>query len=102
MHTVDLADERWVNAVAEHAANVLGNHAHGVATDRQGEGFLRERSQGSQYWAVTANRGYAERFAPPPCHRVDRKNTHDPGPHALLAHARQGRVVGHPIGGCRG
>ena len=36
------------------------------------------RSHGSQYWAVTARRGAAERLAPPPCHSVLRKNTHEP------------------------
>ncbi len=36
------------------------------------------RSHGSQYCAVTARRETAVLLAPPPCHRVPRKNTHDP------------------------
>src|ERR1700744_3660141 len=36
------------------------------------------RSHGWQYCAVTARRSALLEFAPPPCHRVPTKNTHEP------------------------
>src|SRR5271166_5430021 len=39
MQAVDRADERWVDAVAEHPANVLGDRSGDVARHRQGVGL---------------------------------------------------------------
>src|ERR1700757_2276181 len=36
------------------------------------------RSHGWQYWAVTASRSRVVVLAPPPCHRVPTKKTHEP------------------------
>src|ERR1700748_2811560 len=36
------------------------------------------RSHGWQYWVVTASRSRVVVLAPPPCHRVPTKKTHEP------------------------
>jgi hypothetical protein len=40
VHAVDHADERRMDAVAEHSADVLGHRANRVAVGGQGERFL--------------------------------------------------------------
>ncbi len=77
MHAVDLSDERRVDAVAEHAADVLDT-ARTVSRVIDKVNASCGRSHGSQYCAVSARRAFADRLAPPPCHNVPRKNTHDP------------------------
>ena len=39
MQAVDRADERRMNAVAQHAADVIGNRSRGLARHRKGEGL---------------------------------------------------------------
>ena len=43
MQAVDRADERRVDAVAEHAANVIGDRSSDVARYREGEGLHRSQ-----------------------------------------------------------
>src|ERR1700722_17137824 len=43
MQAVDRTDERWVDAVAEHATNVVGDRSGDLPRHRQGEGLHRSQ-----------------------------------------------------------
>ena len=77
VQAVDRADERRVDAVAEHAA-MSSETVRAISRDTDRVKASIGRSHGWQYCAVTARRSRVVVLAPPPCQRVPTKNTHEP------------------------